>query len=142
MQNTLPPLSTKYLSRTSNNYTEWKPEASVPAPHQYDEVEAPIRYAENKVPVAAPNDRLVEWSYVNELEISPLSEAERGVADKPIVAFAKVDSKRNVVSDHHEFENFLVLKMVNTLPTSMDLFVQNKSNMSSCIVDSNKQCLR
>ena len=142
MQNTLPTISNHYLSRTSNAYTEWKPAESYPDPRKYENIEVPVQYAENKVPVAAPNERMVEWSYVNELEVSPLCEAERGIVEKPVIQFAKVDSKRNVVSTHHEYENFLVLKMVNTLPTSMDLFVQNRSNMSSCIVESEKQCLK
>ncbi len=152
MFNGLPETSNeiKKYTQSSNKLTDWRVADANPNKKISKALASEIspnitftqQYSQNKLPVAAPNQRFLN-SISHENDISPLSELARGVSDIATIQYDKIEQQKVVDKQRSIIVcKSLVLKLSNSMPSSMDLFVQNLSSMQSYILRSNKQCIR
>lgn len=101
-------------------------------------------YGQNVLPMRPPNERFIEANiFVEKEEESPLKSALRDTADRPRLLYIPPPSlTRKTVLKDISSGNCLILKMINTLPMCMDLFVQKKLTISTTTVFPMRQSVR
>jgi hypothetical protein len=101
-------------------------------------------YSENILPVSEPNVRHVNRKTLADLDTTLLCKSERDIiVEKQIsynVSSAVVNkTHRNSVSN---LKNVLALRLVNSLPTAIDLFIQKDTSIQNSFIYPNDITLR
>ena len=148
MLNILPSSKTGSLVEGySKKYGEWKPEAAnavtgkIPQSLQSEisiEKKFVQRYSDNKLPDAQPNEKYADKrtiAKIAESGPSAICESQRGVADTPEIRYEppKLTHYGKPREKNTGVANFLVMRMLNLLPVSMDLFVQKELSIQSSV---------
>lgn len=159
MNNILPELKVaKYHGASSSarkaSFSEWVPSdangitGSIPS---YIETEFTKvdnhegKFKENKLPVEEPNERHIDTRKVALLQPSPLGITERGVTEEPRIVFEPpepLNKTQNTIVIEANTRYVHLLRMINYLPTYMDLYTQKKLTMLHSIVNPSSYSVR
>lgn len=102
------------------------------------------KYQVNTNPIKEPNERhVVKYFNEDQNHKSPLNSEECGIADVPQIIFSPPKSLTHKTIDYDSgINNCLIVKLINSLPLCMELFVQKKSNITNFTVYPNFQSIR
>jgi hypothetical protein len=151
MDNLLPSIKSAIAQRPEDKTLSWRPADAHPKTGRVStfleseftkETTIKVVYGQNVLPSLPPNEKHVEKSLFPTDE-SPLRSALREIPDRPKLVFVPPPSltRKTVLKDLSN-GNCLMLKMINTLPMTMDLFVQKKLTISNTTVYPMRQCVR
>ncbi|KAJ1413311.1 hypothetical protein B484DRAFT_171156 [Ochromonadaceae sp. CCMP2298] len=100
-------------------------------------------YSVNRPPHREPNQRYLERSLSDaRVTTFPLKREERGVADRPEISFVPPPGLTKYHEIAVESVEALVLRIVNSLYGTVDLFVQKKQHMSTAVVKRDSEIVR
>lgn len=151
MNNLLPTIKPTITHRADDKILSWRPDDAHPKTGKVSlflesvftkETTIKIIYGQNVLPSLPPNEKHIEKSIIPSDE-SPLKAALSEVADRPRLVFVPPPSltRKTIIKDMSN-GNCLMMKMINTLPICMDLFVQKKLAISTTTVCPMRQCIR
>lgn len=151
MNNLLPSIKNTITQRPEDKNLSWRPADAHPKTGRVStfleseftkETTIKVIYGQNILPSLPPNEKHVKKSLYPSDE-SPLKAALSEVPDRPRLVFVPPPSltRKTILKDLSN-GNCLLLKMVNTLPLCMDLFVQKKLTISTTTVHPFRQCIR
>jgi hypothetical protein len=151
MNNLLPTIKPTITHRADDKILSWRPDDAHPKTGKVSlflesvftkETTIKIIYGQNVLPSLPPNEKHIENSIIPSDE-SPLKAALSEVADRPRLVFVPPPSltRKTIIKDMSN-GNCLMMKMINTLPICMDLFVQKKLAISTTTVCPMRQCIR
>jgi hypothetical protein len=140
----------------SKKYGEWKPDAAnaitgkIPQSLQSEiSVERKFiqHYSDNRLPEAQPNEKYADKRVIAKIAEggpSAISVSQRGVADAPEIRYEppKLTHYGKPREKNTGVANFLVMRMLNLLPLSMDLFVQKELSIQSSVTKPNSVSVR
>lgn len=151
MNNLLPVIKPTITHRAEDKNLSWRPADAHPktgkVPYFLEseftkKSTIKVLYGQNVLPTKPPNEKYIESNLFPHDE-SPLKAALSEVPDRPRVVFVPPPSltRKTIIKDMSN-GNCLMLKMINTLPLCMDLFVQKKLTMLTTTVLPMRQCIR
>ena len=151
MLNLLPNIKKSISDREESKNDGWRPADAHPIHGKVSHFleseftknsSAKVVYGQNILPMKEPNDKHREnGRFV--AEDDTLKEALCEIVDEIKVSFVPRPSltKKLVLKDHSS-GNCLVVKVINTSPLGLDLFIQKKTSISNFTVQPMKQCVR
>ncbi len=152
MNNLLPNIKKKITHPPEDKNLSWRPADADPKTgkissfleSEFTKVSTvKLIYGQNVLPMRPPNERFVEENIFMEKDESPLRAALRETRDLPKLHYIPPPSlTRKTILKDTSSGNCLILKMINTLPMCMDLFVQKKLTISTTTVFPMRQSIR
>ena len=158
MKNLLPPLKTDYVLEKTRQKVEWTPSVADPSNGKIPSALAYLKKdvvidvitdtVTNKISFAEPNQRMISQDILLAMDVSPLSIAERGIEELPLIIF---DQGNNEIFDKSINKTLrggstnsyhLILNLINDLPIDMDLYFQKVNSITSAVVLSHSNCRR
>ena len=157
MQNILPQAKTgRLIDKKAQKLNSWRPAdanaitGKIPASLQSEFTVEKIhvqRYTENKLSQKPPNEKYVDplvVARIAEEGPSAISKSQRGVADTPVIDYTppKLTHYGRPKEKNTGVANYLILRMLNILPSPMDLFVQKERSIQSSVSRPNSVSVR
>lgn len=152
MNNLLPTIKKTITHRAEDKNQSWRPADAHPITGKVSyfleseftkESTIKITYGQNVLPMKPPNEKHADLALYTQKDMSPLKSAMQDVMDITKVIFIPPPSltRKTIIKDT-SCGNCLILRMINTLPMCMDLFVQKKLTISTTTVLPMRQCKR
>ena len=162
LHNLLPRLQTEYIETEKLvEHFDWKPADAHPLHgkvsrtlesfiEQRTIVEKLTVFAVEKYPQEEPNKSYIERNFVSNLIEdggSPLDEIQRGVSDSKLIQYDATKHRNlflthNTEAKYKDQSTILILKLLNWMPTLMDIFLQDKMIVKTLVVSAGQKAIK
>lgn len=152
MHNLLPTIKKTITHRADDKNQSWRPDDAHPVTGKVSyfleseftkKSTIKITYGQNVLPMKPPNEKHADAALYMPKDMSPLKSAMMDFQEASRLIYIPPPSltRKTVIKDTSS-GNCLILRMINTLPMCMDLFVQKKLTISTTTVIPMRQCTR